>query len=142
MYRVLFACEKKILPCVLECCREWTLKIKQEFFSFKFFTTHKKKTQFEMVEKIYVPWSADPPLRRIIPILPTSWREKTQKCIHAERKKNMQMNCKFAIFMLVNICMSLFTTDVMGVVKEGRKVFDGDANGGRDYMKRFRLRYW
>lgn len=46
------------------------------------------------------------------------------------------MNCKFAIFMLVNICMSLFTTDVAGAVKweigrDGRGWLWSD--GGRDY---------
>ena len=46
------------------------------------------------------------------------------------------MNCKFAIFMLVNICMSLFTTDVAGAVKWEIERNGGGwlwSDGGRDY---------
>lgn len=35
----------------------------------------------------------------------------------------MQMNCKFAIFMLVNICMSLFTTHVAGGYGDREEIF-------------------
>lgn len=53
----------------------------------------------------------------------------------------MQMNCKFAIFMLVNICMSLFTTDVAGAVKSGREKMR-NSNCEDDYEVLYIFKYF
>lgn len=93
-------------------------------FLCKTFTTHKKAVA---EQKIYVPWSSDPPQPcHGITFFPETWGSSS---VYTLRGKNMQMNCKFAIFMLVNICMRLFTTDVASVVEE-----EWESLNGGDYQ--------